>query len=259
MQVSVLLSLLWCSARAATLPYTQRFFDSKHVDPPPLTRIPDIIDGHEDLYLASNLPFGLYSVPTWVGVQSASQRTNLTNAHFIWKSGMNWFTPWDSPVVRGRFIGWHNTTIEVVVMLEGQGNIVLKSVLKRKFGCWSDWDFYKSRPFVDRVAGEEWPSSGLLLQWKEKHSQVFGLYSDEHHCLHEGPFTILEVTCDRMYAEIDNVAAVWPNRRNCKPFSNYATRYFDFSGSNGTMTLKLGEDKAITYRGSLRSQPFTAF
>eukprot|EP01055_Gregarina_sp_Pseudo9_P001944 Gregarina_sp_Pseudo_9__1943@NODE_2338_length_1034_cov_170_283417_g2153_i0_p1_GENE_NODE_2338_length_1034_cov_170_283417_g2153_i0NODE_2338_length_1034_cov_170_283417_g2153_i0_p1_ORF_typecomplete_len270_score2_80_NODE_2338_length_1034_cov_170_283417_g2153_i0122931 len=176
MLLHFLVSVSLCVLTTAEKNLTAIFFQ-----PPPdlkLNRIPDVIEGHEDLYLASEFPYRTDNGFQWVGVLSSTGATSLEGAHF----------DWSNVAINGRFDAYSALAyitsykygyigmVEVKVTLANGEEVTLKSWLETKTGCWTNTPWYESLPGVDEF-GEEWPY--MLLRWYPQGAEViYGTATD---------------------------------------------------------------------------------
>eukprot|EP01055_Gregarina_sp_Pseudo9_P002263 Gregarina_sp_Pseudo_9__2262@NODE_2594_length_942_cov_63_943522_g2378_i0_p1_GENE_NODE_2594_length_942_cov_63_943522_g2378_i0NODE_2594_length_942_cov_63_943522_g2378_i0_p1_ORF_typecomplete_len266_score1_74_NODE_2594_length_942_cov_63_943522_g2378_i0143907 len=143
----------------------QKNFTPLFLQPPPdlkLRRIADVIEGHEDLYLASEFPYRTAYGYVWIGVLSSNGSTNLEGAYFEWSgvfiSGSQ--EQHGALVHVGSFPELMGI-IEVQVSLANGEEATLKAWLPKKTGCWTNTPYYEAFPEVDEF-GEEWPYMEII-------------------------------------------------------------------------------------------------
>eukprot|EP01055_Gregarina_sp_Pseudo9_P001722 Gregarina_sp_Pseudo_9__1721@NODE_2167_length_1116_cov_404_705664_g1995_i0_p1_GENE_NODE_2167_length_1116_cov_404_705664_g1995_i0NODE_2167_length_1116_cov_404_705664_g1995_i0_p1_ORF_typecomplete_len272_score17_18PAW/PF04721_17/0_005PilP/PF04351_13/0_065_NODE_2167_length_1116_cov_404_705664_g1995_i0175990 len=127
-----------------------------------LERISDVVEGHEDLYLASEFPYRTDHGVQWVAVFSSTGSTKLENAYFEWGNVWTAFEQHDAMAYVASFEGQSMGMVEVKVSLANGEQITLKSWLPTKTGCWTNTPRYEAFQEVDEF-GEVWPY--MKLQW----------------------------------------------------------------------------------------------
>eukprot|EP01055_Gregarina_sp_Pseudo9_P002369 Gregarina_sp_Pseudo_9__2368@NODE_2674_length_914_cov_79_908571_g2120_i1_p1_GENE_NODE_2674_length_914_cov_79_908571_g2120_i1NODE_2674_length_914_cov_79_908571_g2120_i1_p1_ORF_typecomplete_len256_score4_65_NODE_2674_length_914_cov_79_908571_g2120_i166833 len=214
------------------------------LQPPPglqLERIAEVVEGHEDLYLASEYPYITAYGYVWVGVLSSTGSTNLEGAYFEW-SGVFISATHDqhgalAHVASVReFMG----VIEVRVSLANGEEITLKAWLPIKTGCWTNTPWYEAFPEVDEF-GEEWPY--MELMWNPAGGLITYL-KDSEWC-----------------AEIH----LWGGTNSCESFRGFGTEPGppEFCGEipskyqTNNITIVQDGDGIIQYYAQGRSRRFT--
>eukprot|EP01055_Gregarina_sp_Pseudo9_P001889 Gregarina_sp_Pseudo_9__1888@NODE_2295_length_1054_cov_147_378325_g2112_i0_p1_GENE_NODE_2295_length_1054_cov_147_378325_g2112_i0NODE_2295_length_1054_cov_147_378325_g2112_i0_p1_ORF_typecomplete_len245_score5_72_NODE_2295_length_1054_cov_147_378325_g2112_i085819 len=128
-----------------------------------LERIPDVIEGHEDLYLASEFGYRTPWAFEWVGVVSSTGATSLEGASFEWVNAetIPGMMGGDSPLVYMLSGSGYDGLLAAKVTLANGEEVSLKSWLPTKTDCWTNHrGQYASPPGVDEF-GEEWPQMNL--------------------------------------------------------------------------------------------------
>eukprot|EP01055_Gregarina_sp_Pseudo9_P001326 Gregarina_sp_Pseudo_9__1325@NODE_1888_length_1274_cov_850_894737_g1752_i0_p1_GENE_NODE_1888_length_1274_cov_850_894737_g1752_i0NODE_1888_length_1274_cov_850_894737_g1752_i0_p1_ORF_typecomplete_len250_score51_97PAGK/PF15284_6/0_13PAGK/PF15284_6/2_3e03_NODE_1888_length_1274_cov_850_894737_g1752_i03631112 len=242
---AALVSLALAAAQGSAYPHESDF-----------QPLPEVLRGHEDLYIGGAPPYGMYNYVTILGVFSSTGATDLTDALYNWKSGLLFFDePANTSIVYGYFNNWTQSIVEVDVTLATGEVVTLEAVMARREGCFSDWETFTTPANTD-LFGEEWPASQLEFTGVPTDSNFrLMVYtpSSSQSPTDAAAFFIDHLECTSMTGNFATPG--FPLLNFTLPAANYRTVDAIFHGNGKIMTLEFADNRYQTYIGTKSAKP----